>query len=412
MTDPSTIPTSRAWVEIRLDRLRENAAEARRAAGAGSALVPMLKADGYGLGALPIAAALRTALERSALWGFGVATLPEAEQLREAGFTERVLVFPPLLPEEFPRAARVGVTLCLSDLDAIRELARVASDVGRRLPFHLEIDTGMGRTGFPWSEASRWGSEVVAALGEEVQWEGTFTHFHSADEADPAPTREQWRRFRIAVEALPPLLPAPLLHVANSAALMRFNGFGCDLARPGIHLFGGRAGPASHPRPVASLRARLVRVREVAPGTSVGYGALYSARGPERWGTVAIGYGDGVARKLAEAAGRVLVRGRSVPIIGRVSMDMLTIDLTRVPHAQIHDVATLIGSDGEEEITVEEVARRCGTISYEIFTRLGRRLPRVYLDPETPEQAHEDPARPPLGPTESCAERNAENSDQ
>lgn len=383
MTDPSTTQQARAWVEIRLDRLRRNAASAQRAVGRAGRLVPMVKADAYGLGLEAVARALREIPGGGEPWAFGVATVDEGLRLRAAGWNGRILVLPPTPPSQIGAALAAELTLSVSEVAAVRRLADLAP-AGRRTPFHLEIDTGMGRAGFAWDGAARWGPEVAAIAAQKLSWEGTFTHFHSADERDAAPTIEQWERFRTALAALPHTGETPLLHVANSAATLRHGGFGCDLARPGIFLYGGQAGPGAVPEPVVSVRARLVLVRDVDAAATAGYGATYRAPAPERWGTVAIGYGDGIPRALAPARGELLLHGRRVPIIGRISMDMLTVRLDAVPEARVGDVCTVIGRDAAEEITVEEVAQRCGTISYEIFTGLGSRLPRVYIDGEPP----------------------------
>lgn len=380
MLNSSTALRSRAWVDVDLQALKRNLLRVRDAAGAGTSVVPMVKADAYGLGAARIWPALAEALAPDGPWGLGVAALVEGEALRRDGWTGRVVVFSPLPPGELTRAAAAGLAPCFSDLHALRAWAELAAETGRRLPFQLEVDTGMGRAGLPWSEAAAWGAEVVRIGGDLLVWEGCYTHFHSADEPDLAPTVEQWRRFREALVQLPPEengAPRRLLHCANSAATWRC-GFDADLVRPGIFLYGGRAGPDTEPEAVAALRARIALVREVPPGTTVGYGATYAASGPERWGTLAIGYGDGLPRRLATAGGEALVHGRRVPMIGRISMDVTVVDLTGVPEAADGDVATLIGRDGAEEITVDEVASRCGTISYEILTGLGTRLPRVY----------------------------------
>jgi alanine racemase len=375
--DPSTTSRARAWVEVRLDRLRENAAAAHRALGANAGLVPMVKAEAYGLGMLPVVAALRDFPNPADPWAFGVAAVSEGERLRDAGLGGRILVFSPIPPSEYERAAAADLTLCLSEVAAVRRFAAAAVAAGKVLSFHVEIDTGMGRAGFPWYEAGDWGPAVLhEAVG--LRWEGTYTHFHSADEAARKPTEEQWERFGKALAALPVVDPSPVLHVGNSAGILRFAGFGCKLARPGIFLYGGEAGPGTNPAPVVSVRARLVLVRDVPAGATVGYGATHHATSLARWGTVAIGYGDGLPRALAAAGGQTIVCGRKVPIIGRISMDMTTVDLTGVPEARVGDVCTLIGEDGAERITVDEVARRCATISYEILTRLGPRLPRVY----------------------------------
>lgn len=382
MSSPSTPLRSRAWVDVDLDALRRNLRRVRDAAGPGAAVVPMLKADAYGLGMPAVADALRRELAPDGPWAFGVAAVAEGEALREGGWTGRVLLSAPASPDELPRAARAGLTPAVSELDALGRWAELAAEAGRRLPFHLEVDTGMGRAGFPWAEAAAWGAEAARIAAGRLHWEGCFTHFHSADEPDLAATDRQWERFRHALS----LLPAPaegdpprVVHTSNSAAALRRAGYGCDLVRPGIFLYGGMAGADVHPEPVAFLRARLALVREVPAGTSVGYGATYAARGPEVWGTAAIGYGDGLRRALGGAGGEAIVRGVRVPIVGRISMDVSVLNLSHVPGARAGDVATFIGRDGAEEIRVDEVAERCGTISYEILTGLARRLPRVYL---------------------------------
>ena len=359
--------------------LRRNLRRVKDAAGPGAAVVPMLKANAYGLGVAAVLRMVRAELAADELFGIGVAAVAEGEELRALGWTGRVVVFAPAPPQEFARAARAGLTLALSDLDAVRRWARAARDAGRRLAFHAEVDTGMGRAGFFHAEASAWGPAVQAEAADLLEWEGCFTHFHSADEPDLAPTDAQHQRLMDALRALP-AGARRVVHSSNSAASMRRHGFGGDVVRPGIYLYGGSAGPGVRPEAVASLHARIALVKEVPAGWTCGYGATYTARGPERWGTLAIGYGDGLPRALSPAGGEALVHGRRVPIIGRISMDMTVVDLTGVPGAGVGDAATLIGRDGADEITLDEVAARVGTISYEILTGLGPRLPRLYGD--------------------------------
>lgn len=364
-------------MEVDLDALLRNLRRVREAAH-GAALLPMVKANAYGLGLAPVARHLAASLEPEELWGFGVAAVAEGEALRETGWGGRVVVTAPAPPGEYARAARARLTLALSDVEAVRSWADAARDAGAPLAFHTEIDTGMGRAGFPAGDAAEWGRAVAEAAGDLLEWEGCFTHFHSADEADLASADAQERRFRAALERLP-TGPRRVVHTSNSAAALRRAGFGGDVVRPGIFMYGGEAGPGTRPEAVAALRARIGLVRTVPAGTTVGYGATYTARREERWGTLAIGYGDGLPRRLAAAGGEALVRGRRVPVIGRISMDMTVVDLSEVPgEVRAGDVATLIGSDGPGEIRVDEVAARCGTISYEILTGLGLRLPRTY----------------------------------
>lgn len=341
----------------------------------------MVKADAYGLGLGPVVDALRATAELRGPWAFGVAAVQEGEALRVHGWTGRVLVFSPLTPGEHAAAVAADLTPCFSDLGSLEHWVKTAGRTGRPLAFHLEVDTGMGRAGLPWDRADEWAEAVTRIAGEGMRWEGCFTHFHSADEPDLAPTDLQRQRFLAAIESIPPAVRRSLvLHCANSAAALRRGAYGDPLARPGIFLYGGGVGAETSPLPVASVRARLVLVREVPAGATVGYGATYTARAAERWGTLAIGYGDGIPRALSPGGGSVLVRGRRAPIIGRISMDMTTVDLSGIPEAAVGDAATLIGRDGAEEITVDEVARRVGTISYEILTGLTGRLPREYLE--------------------------------
>lgn len=364
-------------MEVDLAALLRNLRHLREAAH-GAALVPMVKSNAYGLGLAPVARHLAASLEPEALWGFGVAAVAEGEALREAGWEGRVLVTAPTPPDEFGRAAAAGLTLALSDVDAVGRWADAARVAGRRLAFHTEVDTGMGRAGFPAAEAAEWGAAVAERAGDLLEWEGCFTHFHSADEPVLASADAQHERFLAALERLPEGA-GRLVHSSNSAASVRRAGFGGGVVRPGIFMYGGEAGPGVRPEAVAALRARVALVRRVPPGTTVGYGATYTAAREERWGTLAIGYGDGLPRRLATAGGEALVHGRRVPIVGRISMDMTVVDLTDVPgEVRAGDVATLIGSDGGDEIRVDEVAARCGTISYEILTGLGLRLPRTY----------------------------------
>ena len=367
-----------------LDGLRKNLDTVRRAAPR-AAVVPMVKADAYGLGMERVSRALVQALAPDGPWALGVAAVAEGEALRGFGWTGRVVVFAPAPPAEAARAAEAGLTLSVSDLGTLERWAGEARRLGRRLAFHLEIDTGMGRAGLPCGAVDQWGPRVAETAGDLLSWEGCFTHFHSADEPSLDSADEQHRRFLRAVERLPaaPEGAPRVLHTSNSAAALRRAGYGGDLVRPGIFLYGGRAGPGTTPEPVAALRARVALVRQVEAGATVGYGATHTARRPERWGTLAIGYGDGLPRNLSPAGGEALVRGRRVPIVGRISMDVTVVDLTDVPDARPGDAATLVGRDGDEEIRVDEVAARCGTISYEILTGLGRRLPRVYLPEET-----------------------------
>lgn len=371
----STDPRTRAWIEVQSDSLRRNFRLLREAVPPGVRLVPMVKADAYGLGMVPAARAL--AHEKP--WGWGVATVDEGVALRAAGVREPVLVFSPPPPGTEPLVVEHGLTLSVSEvatLDRLRECA--GSDP---VHVHVEVDTGMGRAGFSWDRVQDWGPELRTRLRPPIRWEGLFTHFHSADEVGGPGVDEQLRRFRHVAGSLNPP-SAVFLHVANSAGVVRMGqrlrGFG--MGRPGIFLYGGACGPdLPAPDPVVSLRARVVRVAEVSEGSTVGYGSTYTARGPEVWATLALGYGDGY-RRSASNRGQVLIKGRRVPLVGRVSMDMTVANITGLSGVVPGDVATFLGSDGDGEIRLEELAEWMGTISYEVLTGFTPRLPRIWID--------------------------------
>jgi alanine racemase len=363
---------ARAWVDIDTAALRENyRTVASRAHGA--AVIPMVKADGYGLGAQAVV----RALDDFQPMGYGVAAAEEGVALRQAGVTRPILVFTPLTREGLALAASNHLTPAISSLDGLEQWS--ALEAGG---FHVEIDTGMGRAGFDWRESAGWGERVREFSRENVPWVGVYTHFHGADAADATPAASQWQRFQDALGQLPVSREDLVVHACNSAAALRWPQYALDAVRPGIFLYGGHPAPQANeaatlrPAPVASVCARIVLVREVSPGSTVGYGATHVSQGWERWATVAIGYGDGLPRALGNV-GSAIVRGRKVRIVGRISMDMTVVDVTGVPAAEPGDVARFIGAEGEEEIVVDEVAAQAGTISYEVLTGLTARLPRL-----------------------------------
>jgi alanine racemase len=355
---------ARAWIHVDLGALVRNGARLARRAGV--PLLPMVKADAYGLGAVAVA----RALERLRPWGFGIATVEEGRELRAAGIVRRLLVFTPLLPEELPTAHELDLT------PTLHRAADIAawSDSGR--PWHLAVDTGMNRAGVRWDRIGELADVLLAHPPE-----GVFTHFHSADVADGS--RElQEARFREAL-AIFPERPA-VLHAENSPALERCDRSPWTVARPGVFLYGVESGGAEHAEPVAALRARVVDLHDVEDGETVSYLATYRAVGRRRIATLAVGYGDGYRRALSNR-GTVLLHGRSAPVTGLVTMDMTMVDVTDIP-CEVGDVATLIGSDGARSLSVADVARTAGVLSYELLTGLRGRLPRVYAESEAGER--------------------------
>jgi len=355
-------PTSpRAWVEVDLGALRRNGAAL--AARAGVPLLAVIKADGYGLGAVRVAGAL----EPLDPWGFGVATVAEGIELREAGVSRPILVLSPVLPDEYPAMRGASLRPSLGTASTIAEWARTGGGA-----WHLSIDTGMSRSGISWTE--------ISALQETLRHvvpEGAYTHLHSADANDDS-TAEQLRRFRCALEALPSR--PRYLHAENSPAIERGAVSAWDLARPGVFLYGvgGGDGATMSPEPVAHLRARVIDLRTVSDGDTVSYGATWRARGKRRIATLGIGYADGYRRALSNR-GTVLLNGQRASVAGIVTMDMTMLDVTDV-RCEIGDVATLIGRDGHDLLTVDDVAATAQVLSYELLVGLKLRVPRVYVN--------------------------------
>jgi alanine racemase len=355
-----TPDTARAWVDVDLAALAANARAL--VALTGTRLLPMVKANGYGLGAPAVA----RALEPLEPWGYGVASVEEGAALRQAGISRPILVVSPLLPGAVE--SHLGHDLRPS----VGDPAALDAWCGRSTrPFHLEVDTGMARAGLRWDDPAALAA-VAARLGDAPGWEGAFTHFHSA-ESDPRSGEAQWGRFQGVLAALP--RRPPLIHAANSAAALRGRAYAADLIRPGIFLYGGCAG-GPPPSAVATLRTRVVAVRRLGAGETVSYGATWRAPRPTTVVTLAIGYADGFLRAANEAAASrwIELGGKLAPVVGRVTMDMTMLDVGDATPA-LGDVATVYGG----RVSLDQQAAAAGTITYEMLTALGSRVPRRYV---------------------------------
>jgi len=357
MREQTAVP-HRTWIEVDLGALVANARTISERVP-GSRLLPIVKADAYGLGAVSVA----RALERVDPWGYAVATAHEGQELREAGIMRPILVMGPQTGA-LQLVAEHGLTPALGSVEQICAWLELAP--GR--PFHVEVDTGMARWGVPWQT---FGAEATR-FRDAPGFEGVFTHFHSVAET-PFSVKEQRDRFQAALAALGKR--PRLVHSANSTALLDFPETAGDLVRPGIFLYGGRAG-THQPNRVVQWRARVLATRWLEAGETVSYGATYRAAARTSVATIAAGYADGVPRSLSNV-GEALIEGRRLPIAGRVTMDLTMVASTdRAP--VVGSVATLIGSDGPETIELDDFASAAGTISYEVLTGLGRRVTRVY----------------------------------
>lgn len=356
MTKSNPDAPDRAWLDVDLGAIVHNARRFQDLIGA--PLLPMVKADAYGLGAV----AVSRALEAVEPWGYGVATHDEGARLRSAGITRPLLVFTPFGAAQIEPFRAERLRPVIGDFAALD--AWLAATGG---PFHVEIDTGMSRAGFRWHE-----EEMISALADRLRraegWEGLFTHFHSAD-SDEHAVRQQVERFAQVISALGSR--PPLVHVASSAAAQLGQDLGGDLARPGIYLYGARAG-SLEPQPVARLCARVVALRRLRPGDTVSYGAEAEVEEDTTIATIGIGYGDGVPRSLG-GRGFVEINDVIVPIVGRVTMDMVMVDAGDTP-VELGDTAVVFGG----LVSLDDQAGLAGTISYELLTMLTPRVPRRY----------------------------------
>ncbi|OGB92182.1 MAG: alanine racemase [candidate division NC10 bacterium RIFCSPLOWO2_02_FULL_66_22] len=366
--------------EIDLSAIAANVALACRLAGPETRVMAVVKADAYGHGAVPVA---RVALGAGATW-LGVAIPEEAVPLREAGIACGILVLGPIAPDQADLVAAHDLDQCVSDQAQAEALDRAARARGRVLALHLKVDTGMGRVGLRPREVRRVAEKIWAL--PSVRLAGLMTHFADAEADEPGFAREQLVRFAEAARELAAAgIPAPLRHAANSAALLFLPEARLDLVRPGIMLYGyhprgPRGGPESPLRPALRLRTAISQIQDVAQGESVSYGRTFVAPRDLRVATLPVGYADGCGRLLSNR-GRVLIRGQRVPIVGRVCMDMTMVDVSGFPDVRVGDEAVLIGRQGADEITADEVAELQGTISYEVLCRIGPRVPRIYLPP-------------------------------
>ena len=373
--------------EIDLSAVSANVSLACRLAGRDTQVMAVVKADAYGHGAVPVS---KAALEAGATW-LGVAVPEEAAPLRAAGITSRILVLGPIAGDQADLVVALDLDQTVSDPSLAEAVDRVARARGRVISLHLKVDTGMRRVGIRPQQVQSV-AERIAAL-RSVRLVGLMTHLAAAEAEDPTFAREQLARFAEAERGLAAAgVRASVRHAANSAALIFLPEARLNLVRPGIMLYG------CHPRgrqrhieplltPALRLRTVINHIQEVARGDSVSYGRTFVAPRDLCVATLPVGYADGYGRLLSNQ-GHVLIRGLRVPIVGRVCMDMTMVDVTRVSGARVGDEVVLIGRQGAEEITADDVAELQGTISYEVLCRIGPRVPRMYL-PSPPDRSPE-----------------------
>ena len=367
----------RAVAEVNLAAIERNAARLCERVGSHTQLCAVVKADGYGHGAGPAA----TAALRGGASVLAVATAGEAGELRRAGITAPILVLGAISDEELPVAVAAGAELTVWEPDFVEHVRLLAAQASRPIGVHVKLDTGLGRLGTRDLDQALATVHAVLRAAPAVQLAGVMTHFATAD-SDPEFVALQLEEFRPFVAEARALATTDItVHAANSAAILRVPHSHFDMVRAGIALYGSdpmNNDPADYGlEPALALRSYVAAVKPISVGQSTGYSRRFVAEREGHVATLPIGYGDGIVRALANNCD-VLIGGRRYPLRGMVSMDNITVDLGPEPLVGVGDAATLIGVDGRERQTAEELARLIGTISYEVLCWISKRVPRVY----------------------------------
>ena len=363
------------WAEVDLDAFVRNIDAVRALLPEGAGLIAVLKADAYGHGSVELA----RRCESGSVAMIAVALLEEALELSDADITLPILILGTLTVPQIELAAQRGFVLGVPGPETLRDVCSVASRTRKDIHIHLKLDSGMGRMGLVGNDLA-FAAELLAST-PNVRLDAIFTHYANASAPTDQLNAIQNQRFAEMLAELRRLgVSAPLHHRSNSAATMRGLVEPGDLVRVGLSLLGAEPldEGATMLEPLLTWRSEIVRLKEVPKGESVGYGASFRTTRTSRIATLPVGYADGYNRLLSNK-GDVLLRGKRVPIVGRVSMDLVTIDVTDIPEATTGDQAILLGSDGNERISAEELAEKTGTISYEVFCSIAARVPRLYL---------------------------------
>lgn len=377
-TERGTYP--RVEAEIDLGAIRDNFAAMRGRLRDDTKMIAVVKTDAYGHGAVRIAEMMEP---EAYIWGFAVATTEEAVELRRAGIRKPILCLGFVFPQDYDLLVRLQIRPATFKLSMARQLSEAASRAGMILPVHLAVDTGMGRIGFQVCEEDADEAAEIAKLSN-LKVEGLFTHFARADERDKDYTQEQFRKYCRFEQMLEKRgVSIPLRHAANSASIMELPGTHLDAVRAGITIYG--IYPSDEVdrnlmpmKPAMSLISHICYIKKVPAGTSISYGGTFVTERESRIATIPVGYGDGYPRSLSNK-GSVLIRGRRAPIVGRVCMDQFMVDVTEI-EAEEFDRVTLLGQDGKDAVTADELGRLSGRFPYELVCDISKRVPRVYVD--------------------------------
>lgn len=373
-------PYERVYASVNLDAILANCKEIKQNIASNTQIVAVIKTDGYGHGAIPIAGALQ---HLEYLYGFAVATLEEALQLRASGIDKPILLLGYTFPSGYEDLVREDIIPCVFRLDSAIELSKIAAEQSKVLKVHIKVDTGMSRIGiFPNEEGLEFVKQVSLLPGIAI--DGIFTHFAKADEVDKTDAFRQLHEFLEFIKEAEARIGyrIPFRHCANSAAIIDIPEANLDLVRPGIALYGlWPSQDVNKERiqltPAMELKSTIVLLKEINEGRSVSYGGLFTAHETIRIATIPVGYGDGYPRALSNV-GYVLIHGQKAPIKGRICMDQFMVDVSHIPEVKMGNIATLIGTDQGETITMEELGELSGRFNYELACDLTKRIPRVY----------------------------------
>ncbi len=369
----------RVCAEINLDAAAYNFKSMKKNLNPETRIIAVIKTDGYGHGATPIAHMME---ESDDIWGFAVATIEEALTLRRAGIKKPLLILGFVFPDAYEDVVKYDIRPAVFKLSMARQLSEEAVRQGKTVRVHIKIDTGMSRIGFADTEGS---ADIVKEISglPNLEIEGLFTHFARADERDKTSARGQFARYLAFSELLEKRgVGIPYHHCSNSAGIFDLPEANLDLVRAGISIYGlypsDEVDKFAVPIvPVMSLKSHIVYIKELQPGAAVSYGGTFVVEHPMRVATIPVGYGDGYPRLLS-GKGHVLIRGKRAPILGRVCMDQFMVDVSEIPEASEGDMVTLIGSDGGQEITMEQLGELCGRFNYELACDIGKRVPRRF----------------------------------
>ena len=371
----------RVWAEVDLDAIWENMVHMKENIAENTKILVVIKTDGYGHGGVPIAKMLE---QLDFMFGYAAATYEEAHVLREAGVKKPILILGYTFPYCYEELIREEIRPAVYRRDTVEELAAAAAKVGKKAKVHIKVDTGMGRIGITPDEE---GLEFVRFLIEhpELEVEGIFTHFAKSDEADKTSANHQLELFQNFIDKIQTELgiTIPVKHCSNSAAILEMPQANMDMVRAGITTYGLYPSEEVSKdivplRAAMSLYSHIVYCKMIHAGQSVSYGGLFTAQKDTRVATIPVGYGDGYPRSLS-GRGYVLIHGKRAPILGRVCMDQFMVDISEIPEAMDGDKVTLLGMDGTERITAEELGELSGRFNYEFVCDLGKRIPRVYI---------------------------------